>query len=66
MGEDLTKLEMVVKVKRGDKEEKLKVEVHHLSHGTFHLDRLDAKMCWNTWKIVYTPLCLKILKTENS
>ncbi|KAH1055273.1 hypothetical protein J1N35_033338 [Gossypium stocksii] len=39
--EDSTKLEMVLKVKRGDKEEKLTVEVHHLSHGTFHLNRIE-------------------------
>ncbi|KAA3478372.1 cysteine proteinase inhibitor 12-like [Gossypium australe] len=39
--EDLTKLEMVLKVKRGDKEEKLTVEVHHLSHATFHLNRIE-------------------------
>ncbi|EOY19584.1 hypothetical protein QUC31_006040 [Theobroma cacao] len=39
--EDFAKLDMLLKVKRGDKEEKFKVEVHHKSEGTFHLNRME-------------------------
>ncbi|XP_022765703.1 cysteine proteinase inhibitor 12-like isoform X2 [Durio zibethinus] len=38
--DDFAKLDMVLKVKRGDKEEKFKVEVHHKSEGTYHLNHM--------------------------
>ncbi|KAE8655546.1 Cysteine proteinase inhibitor 6 [Hibiscus syriacus] len=41
--EDLAKLEMLLKVKRGDKEEKFK-EVHHKSEGTFHLNSMEPDL----------------------
>ncbi|KAK8630151.1 hypothetical protein V6N13_078958 [Hibiscus sabdariffa] len=39
--EDFTKLEMLLKVKRGNKEEKFKVEIHHKGNGTFHLNSME-------------------------
>ncbi|XVF00162.1 hypothetical protein REPUB_Repub03eG0261400 [Reevesia pubescens] len=39
--EDFAKLNMLLKVKRGDKEEKYKVEVHHKSEGTYHLNHME-------------------------
>ena len=39
--EDFAKLDMLLKVKRGDKEEKFKVEVHHKSEGTYHLNHME-------------------------
>ncbi|OMO86051.1 Proteinase inhibitor I25, cystatin [Corchorus olitorius] len=39
--EDFAKLEMLLKVKRGDKEEKFKVEVHHKGEGTYHLNHME-------------------------
>ncbi|KAE8689549.1 Cysteine proteinase inhibitor 6 [Hibiscus syriacus] len=41
VAEDFAKLEMLLKVKRGDKEEKFKVGVHHQSEGTFHLNSME-------------------------
>ncbi|XVF82481.1 hypothetical protein PTKIN_Ptkin16aG0052100 [Pterospermum kingtungense] len=43
MVDDFAKLDMLLKVKRGDKEEKFKVEVHHKSEGTFHLNRMEPE-----------------------
>nr|WFP52520.1 cystatin [Aristotelia chilensis] len=39
--EDSAKFDMLLKVKRGDKEEKLKVEVHKNNEGTFHLNQME-------------------------
>ncbi|XP_012456042.1 cysteine proteinase inhibitor 6 [Gossypium raimondii] len=39
--EDFAKLNMVLKVKRGDKEEKFKVEVHHKNEGTYHVNHME-------------------------
>ncbi|KAE8717877.1 Cysteine proteinase inhibitor 6 [Hibiscus syriacus] len=39
--EDSAKLNMLLKLKRGDKEEKFKVEVHHKSEGTYHLSHME-------------------------
>lgn len=44
MVEDFAKLDMLLKVKRGNKEEKVKVEVevHHKSdEGTYHLNHME-------------------------
>ncbi|XP_057766960.1 cysteine proteinase inhibitor 6 [Salvia miltiorrhiza] len=40
--ESSAKFEMVLKVKRGAKEEKLKVEVHRNNEGGFQLNKMDA------------------------
>lgn len=39
--EESAKIDMVLKVKRGDKEEKFKVEVHKNNEGTFHLNQME-------------------------
>ncbi|XP_031279419.1 cysteine proteinase inhibitor 12 [Pistacia vera] len=39
--EDFAKFNMLLKVKRGDKEEKFKVEVHKKTAGTFHLNQME-------------------------
>ncbi|KAF3448750.1 hypothetical protein FNV43_RR09463 [Rhamnella rubrinervis] len=39
--DDFAKIEMLLKVKRGDKEEKLKVEVHKNSEGNLHLNQFQ-------------------------
>ncbi|KAL4387204.1 hypothetical protein GQ457_09G026910 [Hibiscus cannabinus] len=41
VSEDFAKLNMLLKLKRGDKEEKFKVEVHHKSEGTYHLNHME-------------------------
>ncbi|GKU91406.1 hypothetical protein SLEP1_g5286 [Rubroshorea leprosula] len=38
---DLAKFDMLLKLKRGDKEEKFKVEIHQKSEGTFHLNQVE-------------------------
>ncbi|GLT88642.1 hypothetical protein SLE2022_066580 [Rubroshorea leprosula] len=38
---DLAKFDMLLKLKRGDKEEKFKVEIHQKSEGTFHLNQME-------------------------
>lgn len=40
--ETSAKFDMLLKVKRGDKEEKFKVEVHRNNEGAFHLNKMDA------------------------
>lgn len=40
--ESSAKFEMLLKVKRGDKEEKFKVEVHRNTEGGFQLNKMDA------------------------
>lgn len=39
--EESAKIDMVLKVKRGDKEEKFKVEVHKNNEGTFQLNQME-------------------------
>ncbi|KAJ4720442.1 Cysteine proteinase inhibitor [Melia azedarach] len=39
--EDFAKFHMLLKLKRGEKEEKFKVEVHKKSEGTFHLNQMQ-------------------------
>ncbi|KAE8671892.1 Cysteine proteinase inhibitor 6 [Hibiscus syriacus] len=39
--EDSAKLNMLLKLKRGDKEEKFKVEVHQKREGTYHLNHME-------------------------
>lgn len=41
MIDDFAKIEMLLKVKRGDKEEKLKAEVHKNNEGNFHLNHIE-------------------------
>ncbi|CAL9749712.1 unnamed protein product [Musa acuminata subsp. burmannicoides] len=41
--EDIAKFDMLIKVKRGSKEEKLKVEVHKNPEGTFHLNQMQQE-----------------------
>ncbi|CAL9113629.1 unnamed protein product [Musa textilis] len=41
--EDTAKFDMLIKVKRGSKEEKLKVEVHKNPEGTFHLNQMQPE-----------------------
>lgn len=41
VGETTSKLDMLLKVKRGDKEERYKVEVHRKSEGGFHLNKME-------------------------
>lgn len=41
--EDIAKFDMLIKVKRGTKEEKLKVEVHKNLEGTFHLNQMQQE-----------------------
>uniref|UniRef100_A0A804IDV3 Uncharacterized protein n=1 Tax=Musa acuminata subsp. malaccensis TaxID=214687 RepID=A0A804IDV3_MUSAM len=41
--EDIAKFDMLIKVKRGSKEEKLKVEVHKDLEGTFHLNQMQQE-----------------------
>ncbi|XP_042044438.1 cysteine proteinase inhibitor 12-like [Salvia splendens] len=40
--ESSAKFDMLLKVKRGGKEEKFKVEVHKNDEGGFHLNKMDA------------------------
>ena len=39
--EDFAKLDLLLKVKRGNKDEKFKVEVHHKNEGTYHLNHME-------------------------
>ncbi|MQM11193.1 hypothetical protein Taro_044096 [Colocasia esculenta] len=39
--EDLAKIHLLLKLKRGSKEEKFKVEVHKNFEGTFHLNQME-------------------------
>ncbi|KAJ8493839.1 hypothetical protein OPV22_015560 [Ensete ventricosum] len=41
--EDIAKFDMLIKVKRGSNEEKLKVEVHKNLEGTFHLNQMQTE-----------------------
>lgn len=40
--ETSAKFDMLLKLKRGEKEEKFKVEVHRNNEGGFHLNKMDA------------------------
>ena len=40
--DDFAKFDMLLKVKRGTKEEKYKVEVHKNNEGTFNLNQMEA------------------------
>lgn len=42
MIEEHAKFNMLLKLKRGDKEEKFKVEVHKNNEGTFKLNQMEA------------------------
>lgn len=42
VGDESAKFNMVLKVKRGSKEEKFNVEVHKKSDGNFHLNQMEA------------------------
>ncbi|KAL8144478.1 hypothetical protein V2J09_017510 [Rumex salicifolius] len=42
IGEDSAKFNMVLKVKRGSKDEKFNVEVHKMSDGNFFLNQMEA------------------------
>lgn len=44
--DDLAKFDILLKVKRGTKEEKYKVEVHKNNEGTFHLNQMEADSSW--------------------
>jgi hypothetical protein len=39
--DESAKFDMVLKVKRGSKEEKFKVEVHKNNEGSFHLNQME-------------------------
>lgn len=39
--EDSAKFDLLLRLKRGSKEEKLKVEVHKNVEGTFHLNKMQ-------------------------
>lgn len=39
--EELAKFEMLLKVKRGSKEENIKVQVHKNKEGAFHLNNME-------------------------
>ncbi|XP_039002887.1 cysteine proteinase inhibitor 6-like [Hibiscus syriacus] len=41
VSEDFAKPNMLLKLKRRDKEEKYKVEVHHKNEGTYHLNHME-------------------------
>lgn len=41
MIDDIAKIEMLLKLKRGDKEEKFKVEVHKNNEGNLHLNQVE-------------------------
>jgi hypothetical protein len=43
--EDFAKFDLVLKVKRGSKEEKYKVEVHKNKEGNFHLNQTETQEC---------------------
>lgn len=40
--DDTAKFNLLLKVKRGQKEEKFKVEVHKNNEGNFHLNQMEA------------------------
>ncbi|PNX92033.1 cysteine proteinase inhibitor 12-like protein, partial [Trifolium pratense] len=40
--DDFAKFNLLLKVKRGEKEEKFKVEVHKNNEGSFHLNQMEA------------------------
>jgi len=39
--DDFAKFNLLLKVKRGDKEEKFKVEVHQNNEGALHLNQME-------------------------
>lgn len=43
MIEDLAKFDLLLKLRRGTKEEKYKVEVHKNMEGTFHLNQMQEE-----------------------
>jgi hypothetical protein len=43
--DDSSKFDMLLKVKRGSAEEKLKVVVHKNSEGNYHLNRMEPHTC---------------------
>jgi hypothetical protein len=42
VNDDVAKFNLLLKVKRGEKEEKFKVEVHKDNEGSFRLNQMEA------------------------
>ena len=60
--DDFAKFDLVLKVKRGNKEEKYKVEVHKNNEGNFHLNQMEQDSSWFQTCYPFNVECLYAIK----